>query len=144
MIRLLILVSWMLNFNTKGAFSGIWKRLWAMGHFQLFLMILKFSMGHFLTFCTHSNGPFFKWMWLWRMAPCLPNHCILIEVFSNINCHYLTSKQTLDKVKSMWLCYFCTLHKKSVHHTHIYLPEFNNKILTGKTVSRYLLNPIKK
>ena len=33
-------------------------------------------MGHFLTFYTDSNGPFFKWMGLWRMAPCLPNHCL--------------------------------------------------------------------
>ena len=43
--------------------------------FSFFPLILKFSMGHFLTFYTDSNGPFFKWMGLWRMALCLPNHC---------------------------------------------------------------------
>ena len=48
-----------------------------MGHFQLFLMILKFSMGHFLSFYTDFYGPFSKLMGLWRMAPCLPNHCVL-------------------------------------------------------------------
>ena len=46
---------------------------WAI--FSFFLMILKFSMGHFLTFCTYFNGLFSKLMGLWRMAPCLPNHC---------------------------------------------------------------------
>ena len=46
-----------------------------MGHFQLFSMILKFSMGHLLSFFTDFNGPFSKLMGLWRMAPCLPNHC---------------------------------------------------------------------
>ena len=45
-----------------------------MGHFQLFSMILKFSMGHFLSFYTDFYGPFSKLMGLWRMAPCLPNH----------------------------------------------------------------------
>ena len=45
-----------------------------MGHFQLFSMILKFSMGHFLSFYTDFHGPFPKLMGLWRMAPCLPNH----------------------------------------------------------------------
>ena len=47
-----------------------------MGHFQLFSMILKFLMGHFLSFYTVFYGPFSKLMRLWRMAPCLPNHCI--------------------------------------------------------------------
>ena len=46
---------------------------WAI--FSFFSMILKFSMGHFLSFYTDFNGPFFKLMGLWRMAPCLPNHC---------------------------------------------------------------------
>ena len=46
-----------------------------MGHFQLFSRILKFSMGHFLSFYTDFYGPFSKLMGLWRMAPCLPNHC---------------------------------------------------------------------
>ena len=45
-----------------------------MGHFQLFSMILTFSMGHFLSFYTDFDGPFSKLMGLWRMAPCLPNH----------------------------------------------------------------------
>ena len=46
-----------------------------MGHFQFFSMILKFSMGHFLSFYTDFYGPFSKLMGLWRMTPCLPNHC---------------------------------------------------------------------
>ena len=46
-----------------------------MGHFQLFSMILKFSMGLFLSFYTDFYGPFSKLMGLWCMAPCLPNHC---------------------------------------------------------------------
>ena len=46
---------------------------WAI--FSFFPMILKFSMGHFFIFyVTDSNGRFFKWIGLWRMAPCLPNH----------------------------------------------------------------------
>ena len=45
-----------------------------MDHFQLFSMILKFPMGHFLSFYTDFYGPFSKLMGLWRMAPCLPNH----------------------------------------------------------------------
>ena len=45
-----------------------------MGLFQLFSMVLKFSMGHFLSFYTDFYGPFSKLMGLWRMAPCLPNH----------------------------------------------------------------------
>ena len=52
-----------------------------MGHFQLFLMILKFSMGHFLSFYIDFYGPFSKLMGLWRMAPCLPNHCKLTFAF---------------------------------------------------------------
>ena len=48
-----------------------------MGHFQLFSTILKFSMGHFLSFYTDLYGPFSKLMGLWRTAPCLPNHCYL-------------------------------------------------------------------
>ena len=54
----------------------IGKRFFTMGHFQLFPMILKFSMGHFFSFYTDFDGPFFKLMGLWRMAPCLPNHCL--------------------------------------------------------------------
>ena len=45
-----------------------------MGHFQFFSMILKFSMGPFLSFYTDVDGQFSKLMGLWRMAPCLPNH----------------------------------------------------------------------
>ena len=37
-----------------------------MGHFQLFSMILKFSMGHFLSLYTDFDGPFFKLMGLWQ------------------------------------------------------------------------------
>ena len=51
-----------------------------MGHFQLFSMILKFSMGHFLSFYTDFNGPFSKLMGLWRMTPCLPNHCCYLGI----------------------------------------------------------------
>ena len=57
-----------------------------MGHFQLFSMILKFSMGHFLSFYTDFYGPFSNLMGLWRMAPCLPNHWNLqarIQEFSS-------------------------------------------------------------
>ena len=54
--------------------SVIGKRFLPMGHFQLFSMILKFSMGPFLSFYTDFDGPFSKLMGLWRMAPCLPNH----------------------------------------------------------------------
>ena len=50
-----------------------------MGHFQLFSMISKFSMGHFLSFYTDFNRPFSKLMGLWRMAPCLPNHCVWLS-----------------------------------------------------------------
>ena len=57
--------------------SVIGKRFLTMGHFQLFSMILKFSMGHFLSLYTDFDGPFFKLMGLWRMAPCLPNHWTL-------------------------------------------------------------------
>ena len=64
-------------FNIKAV---IGKRFLPMGHFQLFSMILKFSMGHFLSFYTDFDGPFSKLMGLWRMTPCLPNHCIWIEV----------------------------------------------------------------
>ena len=46
-----------------------------MGHFQLFSMFFKFSMGHFLSIYIDFYGPFSKLMGLWRMAPCLPNHC---------------------------------------------------------------------
>ena len=42
------------------ALSVIGKRFLPMGHFQLFSMILKFSMGPYLTFYTDSDGPFFK------------------------------------------------------------------------------------
>ena len=45
-----------------------------MGHFQLFSMILKFSMGHLLSFYIDFDETFSKIMGLWRMAPCLPNH----------------------------------------------------------------------
>ena len=45
-----------------------------MGHFQLFSIILKFSMGHFLSFYTDFAGLFSKLMGLWHMAPYLPNH----------------------------------------------------------------------
>ena len=41
--------------------SSDWEEIfakWAI--FSFFKMILKFSMGHLLTFFTHSNGPFFK------------------------------------------------------------------------------------
>ena len=47
-----------------------------MGHFQLFSMFFKFSMGHFLSIYTDFYGPFSKLMGLWCMAPCLPNHCL--------------------------------------------------------------------
>ena len=53
----------------------IGKRFLPMGHFQLFSMILKFSMGHFLSFYIDFDGPFPRLMGLWGMAPCLPNHC---------------------------------------------------------------------
>ena len=46
-----------------------------MGHFQLFSMFFKFSVGHFLSIYTDFYGPFSKLMGLWRMAPYLPNHC---------------------------------------------------------------------
>ena len=55
--------------------QGLGRAFCQMGHFQLFSMILKFSMGHFLSFYTDFFGPFSKSMGLWRMAPCLPNHC---------------------------------------------------------------------
>ena len=51
-----------------------WEEIFANGPFSAFSMILKFSIGHFWTFYTDFEGPFFKWMGLWRMAPCLPNH----------------------------------------------------------------------
>ena len=55
-----------------------WEEIFAnaMGHFQLFSMILIFSMGHFLSFYIGFYGQFVKLMGLWRMAPCLPNHWI--------------------------------------------------------------------
>ena len=46
---------------------------WAIISF--FSMILKFSMGHYLSFYTDFYGPFPKLIGLWPMAPCLPNHC---------------------------------------------------------------------
>ena len=52
-----------------------------MGHFQLFSMILKFSMGHLLSFYTDLYGPFSKLMGLWRMAHCLPNHWFVFEKY---------------------------------------------------------------
>ena len=54
----------------------IGKRFLPMGHFQLLSMILKFSMGHFLSFYIDFDGPFSKLMGLWRMAPCLLNYWI--------------------------------------------------------------------
>ena len=57
-----------------------------MGHFQLFSMILKFSMGHFLSFYTNFYGPFSKLMGLWRMAPCFPNHCLCATMLCSLVC----------------------------------------------------------
>ena len=54
-----------------------WEEIFANGNFQLFSMILKISVGHFLSFYTDFDGPFSKLMGLWRMAPCLPNHWLL-------------------------------------------------------------------
>ena len=54
---------------------------WAI--FSFFSMILKFSMGHILSFYTDLYGPFSKLMRLCRMAPCLPNHCTSKLVFSH-------------------------------------------------------------
>ena len=97
-------------------YSVIRTRFFAITHFQLFLTILKYFMGHFLSFSSatspgfifkpsfknalkhvyfivesrrdfglalelHStglDGSFSKLMGLWRMAPCLPNHCIIL------------------------------------------------------------------
>ena len=69
-----------------------------MGHFQLFSMILKFSMGHFLSFYTDFYGPFSKLMGLWRMAPCLPNHCI---IYKNIK-HYHRNTYSIGVVKPVY------------------------------------------
>ena len=58
-----------------------------MGHFQLISMILKFSMGHFVSLYTDFYGPFSKLMGLWRMAPCLPNHwgASSLSYYPNLN-----------------------------------------------------------
>ena len=61
-----------------------------MGYFQLFSMILKFSMGHFLSFYTDFYGPFSKLMGPWRMAPCLPNHCIYDKHYNFTNFPFRT------------------------------------------------------
>ena len=53
----------------RGAVIG--KGILPMGHFQLFSIILTFSVGHFLSFYTDFDGPFSKIMGLWRMVPCL-------------------------------------------------------------------------
>ena len=60
--------------RSRSHLAVIGKRFLPMGHFQLFSMILKFSMGHFLSFYLDFDGPFPRLMGLWRMVPCLPNH----------------------------------------------------------------------
>ena len=49
--------------------SSDWEEIFDNGPFSAFSMILKFSMGHFLSLYTDFDGPFFKLMGLWRMAP---------------------------------------------------------------------------
>ena len=51
----------------------------------IFSMILKFSMGHFLSFYTDFYRPFSKLMGLWRMAPCLPNHSLKQKFYCRIS-----------------------------------------------------------
>ena len=65
----------------------IGKRFLPMGHFQLFSMNLKFSMGHLLSFYTIFDGPFYKLMGPWRMATCLPNHCKIETVLGACELH---------------------------------------------------------
>ena len=70
----------MLNAVSATWATVIGKRFLPNGPFLAFSMILKFSMGHFLSFYTDFYGPFSKLMGLWRMAPCLPNHWGYITV----------------------------------------------------------------
>ena len=72
----------------------IGKRFLPMGHFQLFSMILKFSMGPFLSFYTDFYGPFSKLMGLWRMAPCLLNHWS--DIFYPVNSVVCSLKSYFD------------------------------------------------
>ena len=78
--------------STVSVWQWLGRGFCQMGHFQLFSMNLKFSMGHFLSFYTDVNGPFSKLMGLWRMAPCLPYHwsdCPSIHrsIYLSINCY---------------------------------------------------------
>ena len=79
----------------------IGKRFLSMGHFRLFSMILKFSMGPLLSFYTDFDGPFSKIIGLWRMAPCLPNHC-----------------QSGASIKSMHRIKFSSRKKKQLNPDH--------------------------
>ena len=75
LLKLVKAVWWLVSYACKALqYQWLGRGFCQMGHFQLFSMILKFSMGHFLSFYTGFYGPFSKLMGLSCMAPCLPNH----------------------------------------------------------------------
>ena len=95
-----------------------------MGHFQLFWMILKFSMGHFLSFYTNFYGPFSKLMGLWRMAPCLPNHCNYLLTAHSNDIYY--KKLLVSHSYYIYCNQLLVPNSKNIYYKQLLVPHSNN------------------